>query len=155
MRRPRLSEIFDRQKSLGISNFLIGHASMDDIIYESGFENLFFVPAGVVPPNPSELIAGKKTVEFFDYLRREFEVIIVDTPPIGLVADARLLMQFSDSQLFVVRSGITQREHFTNTIGELIQENIGHLGLVLNDVSPLDHSYGYRNNGYYGKEHPE
>ncbi len=155
MRRPRLSEIFDHQNSLGISNFLIGRASMDDIIYESGFENLFFVPAGAVPPNPSELIAGNKTPEFFAYLRREFEVIIVDTPPIGLVADARLLMQFSDSQLFVVRSGITQREHFTSTIGELIQENIAHLGLVLNDVSPLDHSYGYRNNGYYGKEHPE
>ncbi len=150
MRRPRLSEIFKRETSLGISNFLIGQASVEDIIYESELENLFFVPSGVTPPNPSELIAGNNTVALFTHLRSKFDIIIVDTPPIGLVADARLLMQHSDCQLFIVRNGITHREHFSTTISDLIAQKVNNLGLVLNDVNPSDSRYGYHNKGYYG-----
>lgn len=150
MRRPRLSEIFKRETSLGISNFLIGQATVEDVIYESELENLYFVPAGVTPPNPSELIAGNNTKTLFNHLRDRFDIVIVDTPPIGLVADARLLMQHSDCQLFIVRNGITHREHFSTTISELIAQKVDNLGLVLNDVNPSDNRYGYHNKGYYG-----
>ncbi|WP_291856308.1 polysaccharide biosynthesis tyrosine autokinase [Marinilabilia sp.] len=150
MRKPRLSEIFDRNQNIGISNYLSGQNQLEEIIYPSEIENMWVVPSGITPPNPSELIAGERTKGLFDYLRSRFDVIIVDTPPIGLVADARILIQYSDCRLFVVRAGMTNKEHFAATIDELRNENINRVGLVLNDINPGDKRYGYYNTGYYG-----
>ncbi|MBZ4677281.1 MAG: capsular biosynthesis protein [Anaerophaga sp.] len=152
MRKPRLSEIFDKQQKAGISNFLIGQSNLDEIVYPSELKNLWLVPSGVTPPNPSELITGEKTKKLFEHFRSRFDVIVVDTPPVGLVADARILMQYADCRLFIVRAGLTHKEHFASTIEDLKNEEINHLGLVLNDVNPSDKRYGYYNTGYYG--HP-
>jgi Mrp family chromosome partitioning ATPase len=98
------------------------------------------------------LITGEKTKKLFKHFRSRFDVIVVDTPPVGLVADARILMQYADCRLFIVRAGLTHKEHFASTIEDLKNEEINHLGLVLNDVNPSDKRYGYYNTGYYG--HP-
>jgi len=150
MRKPRLSEIFDKNQNIGISNYLSGMNEIEEIIYPSEVDNMWLVPSGVTPPNPSELIAGERTSVLFDYLRSNFDVIIVDTPPIGLVADARILIQYSDCRLFVVRAGMTNRDHFAATVNELRNEKIDRVGLVLNDINPGDKRYGYYNTGYYG-----
>ncbi len=150
MRKPRLSEIYHKQQQVGISNYLISQSEIEDIIYPSEVENMWLIPSGVTPPNPSELITGEKTKMLFDDLRNRFDVIVVDTPPIGLVADARILMQHSDCQLFVVRAGLTHKEHFAATVSELRSDKITRLGLVLNDVNPADSRYGYYNKSYYG-----
>ncbi len=150
MRKPRLSELFDKNQNIGISNYLSGQNKLEEIIYPSQVENMWVVPSGVTPPNPSELIAGERTKNLFDYLRSQFDVIVVDTPPIGLVADARILIQYSDCRLFVVRAGLTHRDHFATTINELRHEKISRVGLVLNDINPGDKRYGYYNTGYYG-----
>jgi capsular exopolysaccharide synthesis family protein len=152
MRKPRLSEIFDKQQKAGISNFLIGQNNLDEIVYSSELENLWLVPSGITPPNPSELISGERTKKLFKHLRNRFDVIVVDTPPVGLVADARILMQYADCRLFVVRAGMTYKEHFAAIIEDLKNEEIKHLGLILNDVNPADKRYGYYNTDYYG--HP-
>ncbi|MFO8000515.1 MAG: polysaccharide biosynthesis tyrosine autokinase [Marinilabilia sp.] len=151
MRKPRLSDIFDKKQQMGLSNYLIGQCDAGDIIYSTDIDNLSIVPSGVTPPNPSELINGEKTKELFDLLRTRFDVIVVDTPPIGLVADARMLMQYCDCHLFVVRAGLTRKEHFAATMEELRIEKISKVGLVLNDVNPADKRYGYYNTGYYGQ----
>src|SRR5690554_7902286 len=84
----------------GISNYLIGQVSLDDIPKPSGHENLCVIPAGVIPPNPSELISSAQTQAFFQELRAHFDIVIVDTPPVGLVSDGRLLMDLADCHLF-------------------------------------------------------
>jgi len=150
MRKPRLSDIYGKTKNLGLSNYLIGQCDVDDILFPILMENLWILPSGMTPPNPSELINSDKTRVLFDRLRERFDIIIVDTPPVGLVADARILMQYSDCQMFVVRAGWTRKEHFATTIEELRNEEISHVGLVLNDVNPADKRYGYYNTGYYG-----
>ncbi len=150
MRKPRLSEIFDKNQQIGISNYLSGQNKLEEIVYPSEVENMWLVPSGITPPNPSELIAGEHTKNLFDYLRSQFDVIIVDTPPIGLVADARILMQYSDCRLFIVRAGLTNRDHFTSTMEEFRNEKISRIGLVLNDINPQDKRFGYYNTGYYG-----
>ncbi|MGM0377551.1 MAG: GumC family protein [Bacteroidota bacterium] len=150
MRKPRLSDIFDKSQYTGLSNYLIGQCDVDDILFPSEIENLWIVPSGVTPPNPSELINGDKTRLLFEQLRERFDTLIIDTPPVGLVADARILMQYSDCHMFVVRAGWTRKEHFSTTIEELRNEKIPHIGLVLNDVNPADKRYGYYNTGYYG-----
>jgi capsular exopolysaccharide synthesis family protein len=145
-----LSEIFDKSQQIGISNYLSGQNKLEEIIYPSEVDDMWLIPSGITPPNPSELIAGERTKNLFDYLRSQFDVIIVDTPPIGLVADARILMQYSDCRLFVVRAGLTNRDHFSATLEEFRNENINRIGLVLNDINPKDKRYGYYNTGYYG-----
>jgi len=150
MRKPRLSDIYEKSHDRGLSNYLIGQSDVDDILFPAGMENLWILPSGMTPPNPSELINGEKTRVLFDQLRERFDVIIVDTPPVGLVADARILMQYSDCHMFVVRAGWTNKEHFATTIEELRNEKVPHIGLVLNDVNPADKRYGYYNTGYYG-----
>jgi Mrp family chromosome partitioning ATPase len=96
---------------------------------------LFVIPAGIIPPNPSELITSSKTSELFKHLRENFDIIIVDTPPVGLVSDGRLLMDMADCHLFVVRAGVTEKEHFAITLSNLIAEKVSCIGLVLNDVT--------------------
>ncbi len=150
MRKPRLSTLFGVDNRNGLSNYLIGQSELNDVIYSSGKANLDILPAGEIPPNPSELIASDKTKHLFDELRKQYEIIIVDSPPIGLVADARLLMQYSDGNLYVVRVNCTSKDHLAYTVKDLAHEGIRNMGLVLNDVSPKEKGYGYYSAEYYG-----
>lgn len=150
LRKPRLSQIFGLSNMPGISNYLIGQVSLDDIRKPSGHENLCIIPAGVIPPNPSELISSAQTQAFFQELRAHFDIVIVDTPPVGLVSDGRLLMDLADCHLFVVRSGVTEKEHFNLTMSNLVAEGVKCMGLVLNDVTTTHKGYGYyTSSGYF------
>lgn len=112
-------------------------------------ENLYVLPAGVIPPNPSELISSGKTAELIKKLREQFDVIIIDTPPVGLVSDGRLLMETADSNLFVVRAGVTQKEHLSITMSNLIEDEVKGLAIVLNDVAVSGRRYSYYSSGYF------
>lgn len=149
LRKPRLSDIFGLSNLPGISNYLIGQVSFEDIVKPTSQQDLFVIPAGVIPPNPSELISSAKTTELFELLRKNFDIIVVDTPPVGLVSDGRLLMDLADCHLFVVRAGVTEKEHFTMTLSNLIAEKVSCIGLVLNDVTTTRKGYGYYSSGYF------
>jgi capsular exopolysaccharide synthesis family protein len=149
LRKPRLSEIFGLSSVPGISNYLIGQVSFEDIVKPTSQQDLFVIPTGIIPPNPSELISSQKTTELFQLLRENFDIIIVDTPPVGLVSDGRLLMDLADCHLFVVRAGVTEKEHFSMTLSNLIAEKVSCIGLVLNDVTTTRKGYGYYSSGYF------
>lgn len=149
LRKPRLTALFNLMDKPGLSNYLINGTKVEDIIYSSEYKNLSVIPAGPIPPNPSELISGTGPKALFAYLRENFDVIIVDSPPIGLVADARMLMQESDFNLFVVRANYTLREHMAMTVENFDEENISKVGLLLNDISPSERGYGYYSAEYY------
>jgi capsular exopolysaccharide synthesis family protein len=149
LRKPRLSQIFGLANLPGISNYLIGQVAFDDIVKPTSQKDLFVIPAGVIPPNPSELISSEKTAELFKILRENFDIIIVDTPPVGLVSDGRLLMDLADCHLFVVRAGVTEKEHFAMTLSNLISEKVSCIGVVLNDVTTTRKGYGYYSSGYF------
>jgi capsular exopolysaccharide synthesis family protein len=150
MRKPKLSELFNLKNETGLSNYLSNQAEFEDICYETKYDNLYIVPSGAIPPNPSELISNNKTEELFKILREKFEVIIIDTPPIGLVADARILMDYSDCHLYVVRANYTDKEHMGYSLNNLMLENISHMGLILNDIPLKEKGYGYYSAEYYG-----
>ncbi|NLX73203.1 MAG: CpsD/CapB family tyrosine-protein kinase, partial [Bacteroidales bacterium] len=149
LRKPRLSEIFDLSLVPGISSYLIGQTRFSSIIMPTKLENLYVLPAGVIPPNPSELISSGKTAELIKKLREQFDVIIIDTPPVGLVSDGRLLMETADSNLFVVRAGVTQKEHLSITMSNLIEDEVKGLAIVLNDVAVSGRRYSYYSSGYF------
>ncbi len=150
MRKPRLTALYNLHNHHGLSNFFIGQKDISSIIYETEQANVSVIPAGPIPPNPSELIVGDKTEELYAYLRERFDVIIIDSPPIGLVADARLLMDYSDCNLFIVRSNYSSKEHLVHTVDNLLSEKVESLGIILNDISFKEKGYGYYSAEYYG-----
>lgn len=149
LRKPRLSVLFNRSNQHGISNYLIGQVGFEDIVQATDQKDLFLISAGMIPPNPSELISSSKTAELFVKMREHFDVIVIDTPPVGLVSDARLLMDMADCHLYVVRAGVTNKEHLNISLSNLLSENIACLGLVMNDVHEAANAYGYYGSGYF------
>lgn len=149
LRKPKLNESFDLNHTKGISNYLIGEVEAEDICFSSGIKDLFVMPSGEIPPNPSELIGTQRTAQLFHWLRNNFEIIIVDSPPIGVVADARMLMQYSDTQLYVVRSNYTRKDHLQQTMNGLYGEKVHGVGIIFNDVEMEASIYG---NYYHPRE---
>ena len=142
LRKPRLHEILRLENSAGVSTYLSGENAPEDIILGTIIENLFYAPAGPVPPNPAELIESEKMKHFLDNARNRFDYIIIDTPPVAIVTDALLLAPLVDLYLLVVRQRHTSRNTL-NLIDELHKSGtFKSMALVVNDIS-LTGYYGY------------
>lgn len=152
LRKPKLGQYLgDETPPLGITHYLIGQAAADAIIASSPHsEHLFYVGTGPLPPNPAELILNGKLEALFAELRRQFDCIIVDTAPVGLVADALLLMPFVSATVCVARAGKTDKA-LVRFVDQLHREGkLRHPGFVLNGVKK-GKGYGYGGYGYgYG-----
>lgn len=142
LRKPRIHRVFNLDNTIGISSYLIGEKSINDVIQKTDIENLFYLPSGPVPPNPAELIDSEEMRFFIENVKEIYDYIIFDTPPIAIVTDALLLAPFTNVNIFVVR----QRYSSKNTIG-LIEElhqrgNLQKIGIIINDIN-LSGYYGY------------
>lgn len=142
LRKPRIHKIIGAENKSGISNFLIGEAKFDDTIIKTEIDNLWYAPSGPVPPNPAELIESMAMSDFIEKVKKRFDYIVIDTPPVAIVTDALLVSSITDFYLFVVRQRYTSK----NTI-ELVEElrrneSIKSLGIVINDIS-MSGYYGY------------
>lgn len=150
MRKPTLHKRFGVKNQKGMSNLLSGHAKLSEVIQHTGYENLDIISSGPVPPNPSELIGGEILPQVFKVLRRHYDIVLLDTPPVGLVTDARLVMGEADITLFVLRAGFS-RKIFLSKINEYYRQNdYKGIGIVLNDFNVSKHGYGYGYDYAYG-----
>ena len=145
MRKPTLHERFNLSNHVGLSTYLSGKSLLYEIIQQSQFENLDVISSGPIPPNPSELINSKAFKELIERLKSVYDIIILDTPPVGLVADARLIMDISDVNLYILRESYSKKV-FIKNINKLKDEGVKGLGIVYNDAKLDKESYGY---GYY------
>ena len=150
IRKPKLISGLNMPKGPGITNFLIGNTSLPDLIKPvPGQENLYVLPCGPIPPNPSELLLGDKTDEVFDWLKKEFDVVVIDTAPVGMVSDAQTLSKYADATLYIVRQGHTFKKQIT-LIEEFYQfKKLPKVSVVINDVK-MKAGYGYYGYGRYG-----
>lgn len=105
LRRSKLHKTFHVPNDMGLSNYLSNQCTLDDVINHSNQSGLDFIVSGPVPPNPSELLHSAKLLELIDLLRDRYDIIMVDTAPIGLVSDAIPIIKISDINVFVIRSG--------------------------------------------------
>lgn len=103
LRKPKIHEELNIPSDMGISKVLIGKATAKEVIFKTKIANLDVLPAGPVPPNPSELIMSDHMKNLLQELKTQYDYIIVDTPPIGLVTDALLAMKYADINLYIVR----------------------------------------------------
>ena len=109
LRKPKIFDDFQLDNDLGIVNYLIDQASSTEIIQKSKIPYLDVITSGPVPPNPSELLLSQKMDELIEDLKKEYDYIILDTPPIGMVADALNLVKHADATLYLVRQDYTKR----------------------------------------------
>lgn len=150
IRKPKLISGLNMPKGPGITNFLIGKTALPDLIKPvPGQENLYVLPCGPIPPNPSELLLDDKTDELFDWLKKEFDVVVIDTAPVGMVSDAQTLSKYADATLYIVRQGHTFKKQIT-LIEEFYQfKKLPKVSVVINDVK-MKAGYGYYGYGRYG-----
>ncbi len=164
MRKPGLNKMLKLKGKLGTSEYLIGKASIDDIIVEdpSGLENFYIVPSGVNPPNPAELISSDKVDVLLSELKERFDIILIDSPPMGIVSDPYLLARKSDTLVFIARHYHSVKSIFLSTITQAQEEGIKNISVLLNDLdihkrrnriaNRYGYGYGYGYGGYYADE---
>jgi capsular exopolysaccharide synthesis family protein len=149
LRKPKLFQDVGVTNDVGMSTYLIGQATLEQVIKKTGISNLDLIPAGPVPPNPAELIAKNEMKEFFATLKKMYDYIIVDTAPLGIVSDAYMLVKFSDINMYIAREGVSKKE-FIRTLNDVVDEGkIQNVCLLLND-SDFNKSYGYSYGHNYG-----
>lgn len=146
IRKPKVVSNLELKKQAGLTNFIVGRVNIHDIIVPvPEVPNLFVIPCGPVPPNPAEMLLDPKLGELFDYARRNFDIVIVDTAPVGLVSDAIILGERADCTLYILRQNYTYKKQ-VELIDELYRlKKLPRLSLLLNDVE-VGTGYG----GYYG-----
>jgi capsular exopolysaccharide synthesis family protein len=149
LRRPKMSMAFENVSVLGLSNYLLGECSIDKCIKPTELNNLFYFPAGPLPEYPNELLNSKKMDELIEELKKSFDIIILDTPPIGLISDTTKFILLADTTIYVFRSEFSKKEFIYN-LEKLKQElNPKELVIVLNAFNEklIKHtrygSYGY------------
>jgi len=167
IRKPKVLSGLNMPKGPGITNFLVGKAdNLEELIVPvPDTENLFVLGCGPVPPNPSELLLGSRVDELFTWLREHFDVIIIDTAPVGMVSDAQTLGKYANATLYMVRQGHTFKKQVV-LIDEFYRENkLPKVSIILNDVKMkagygyygygrYGYGYGYGYGSYYEEEHP-
>ncbi|RYD93731.1 MAG: polysaccharide biosynthesis tyrosine autokinase, partial [Sphingobacteriales bacterium] len=107
LRKPKLSKLLGIDRSPGITDYIINKAGFDEVVKPTEYNNLFLVPAGTIPPNPSELLLKERFAELMKEVKEKFDYVIIDTAPIGPVTDAFLLKRFADVTIYMVRHDVT------------------------------------------------
>ena len=105
LRRSKLHYVFDQDNQIGLSNYLSGQAKQEQIIFKTDYANIDFIPSGPVPPNPSELLHHPNMNLLIENLKLRYDVIMIDTAPVGLVSDSIPVIRGSDINIFVIRAG--------------------------------------------------
>ena len=149
MRRPSVHKAFGLKGQVGLSNVLTGGAKINESIQPTIQPNLFVIPAGLVPPHPSELLSSSLMRDLLKKWLDEYDHVIVDSPPVISVTDAVLLSVQTDAVLLVVRSGQTTAAHVRRTRNVLQSVKAGLLGVVVNAADLTSPDYYY----YYGSKY--
>jgi len=155
MRKPRIHRVFNGSNGTGLSSFLSGNAELKSIVKSSNIPNLFYIPSGPIPPNPSELLGSNLFKNMLQFLGRSFHHVIFDAPPVLSFGDSLILSNSVDGVVLVVLSGKTPKEALNQAKNALFQVNAKILGVVVNRVN-LEHTghsyYNYGNYYYYDQE---
>ena len=148
LRRPAIRKVFNLESKEGLTDYLIGKGALDALIRTTDIPNLYILPAGQIPPNPSEVLGSQRMKELVAELSRRFEMVFFDSPPVVAVTDAAVLSRNTDGVVLVVQSGATDREAVARakTLLGNVQANI--LGLVLNNIR-IESTYGSYHYRYY------
>lgn len=152
LRKPKIAQYLGIPNDGGISGYLAGMCGMENVIKASGIhENLYVANCGPIPPNPGELLVSDKTRQLFEELQEMFDVIIIDTAPIGMVSDALILSQYATTNLFIIRQSYTVKDQVR--MFDVLHKDgkIQNPAIIFNGVEFLrKYGYGYGGSSGYG-----
>jgi capsular exopolysaccharide synthesis family protein len=158
LRKPRINKFLKIREKSGLSSYLCGQAKIEDIVLKTKFNNLSVIVAGIIPPNPSELIGGKEMCELVAELEKNFDYIIFDTPPLDVVSDTLILVPLCEGVVIVSKHNVTTHPVLQKSIKKLEFANAKILGLVLNGYNEkksykyYKYDYKYKNEYMNKKE---
>jgi capsular exopolysaccharide synthesis family protein len=156
LRRAVIDRTFDIPRSPGLTEFLIGSHALEAVARETDVPNLFILPSGHFPPNPSELLGSPQMRAGLEAATRAFDMVLIDSPPVLAVTDASVLSALVDGTIIVVRLGVSARDAVSRSVAQLRVVNGRILGAVLNAVdfrsSAYHGGYGYYYQRFYGDE---
>ncbi len=149
LRKPRLHQVFGRDKEPGLANYLFGEFSYDKILTPTQTRNLFLITSGTIAANPSEILESEEMDQFLIKVRAEFDYIIVDSPPIVAVTDAEILARKVDGSILVVSANKTEGDLLERGLQLIKNDDSFFLGTVLNNFSVKPGYGGYYKYYYY------
>lgn len=147
MRKPRLHKIFNCPNEQGLSTYLSAQHSVDQVIVATGVDNLWLLPSGPFPPNPTELLDHPRMSILLKELVSRYDYVLLDNSPLSLVSDAMVTGKLSDLNIFILRYGISRKDQITN-INQMAEINrLSNIALLVNDISGA----GFGPSDYYNK----
>ncbi len=153
LRRPQVHSALKLTPTPGLTNFLNDECTVADIIKGTKIPNLNAVCYGAVPPNPSELLSSEAMTDFIKQVEQEYDYIIFDTPPVGVVIDAVPIIKASDGVVVVVKNNSTTYPQLNKTLEFIERSGAKTLGVIINKVKPAENNkkgYSGYSYGYYG-----
>ena len=152
LRAPKISKYLEIEDGLGVTNFIKNNElSISDIIeYDTHFDNLDIINSGDIPPNPVELLMSNRITTIFEYLKANYEYVIVDTAPVGMVTDTIQISKFADLTIYVIKANYLDKRmlHIPERMKK--EEKLPNMALLINGTDHSKGAYGY---GYgYGNE---
>lgn len=149
LRKPKIYLPSQNPSHSGLSTYLSGRADVSDIIQSTQIPHLSFIPSGPIPPNPSELLISEKLDLLIHELKIQFDLIVFDTPPLGLVSDAMSIIKYSQAVIYVIRHNYTQTRYLKELNEYIVSGKIKNISFVLNDFDQKqNYGYGYRYGSY-------
>lgn len=149
LRRPRLLSYLGLEGAVGLTDVLIGQTDVADVLQQFGTDGLFVLGAGPIPPNPSELLGSEAMRDTVRKLESEFDIVIIDAPPLLPVTDAAVVSTITGGTVLIVGAGLVNREQLRRAVGTLDSVGGNLLGLVLNRLpAASSDAYSYYISGY-------
>lgn len=144
MRKPTIHNTFMKSNKMGLSIALTEELEITKICQKTDVKNLYVLTSGIIPPNPNELLSSNRMRLLLRQLKKNFDIIIIDTPPITFVSDALVLAPQADGVLLVVRNKVTSKEKIRQTIKQIGITRVPIIGAVFNrDLEKLNSKYYY------------
>jgi capsular exopolysaccharide synthesis family protein len=134
MRKPELGRYLEQSVGKGLSSYLSGYAALEAIIVAGENNGPDFIDAGKIPPNPSELLGSERMRQLVAILKENYDYIIIDTPPIGLVSDSMELFKYTDYNILIVRQGITHKAALSMVNELYLEGKLKNFAVVFNDI---------------------
>jgi len=158
LRKPKLHLGLTIDNAIGLSNYLIGKATISEIIKEIELqENYYIITSGPIPPNPAELLVNDRIAKLIEQLRKDFDYIIIDAPPAGLVTDAQILNTYADVTMFIIRHNYSMKSQIFSIDNFYRQKKLKNMNIIMNSIDiqstyGYSYGYGYGYGGYYQEE---
>ena len=147
LRKPRVHSMFNHKRVPGFTDYIVAKASYEEIIRNTGFEDLQYISAGTIPPNPTEILDSRGMKSFISRLKEDFDIIIIDSAPVATIADSVILSRIVDETILVALANFTEGEMLKKTVDTLSKlDNSTFTGVLLNKFN-LRKNYG----SYYYK----